>query len=81
MYNNCSGVEERLVSERYAKGKWFETCRVQEEKKKKKKKKTVRSLGGIEEKKREKNRAGERTEDSAKKGVQNALSNPLLFIQ
>jgi len=25
-------VEERLVSERYAKGKWFETCRYKEKK-------------------------------------------------
>jgi len=46
-------VEERLASERYAKGKWFETCRGTREKKAKKGKKCARSLDNMEKKKRE----------------------------
>ena len=50
-------------------------------KKKKQKKETVRSLGGIEEKKERRIEQGKGEKTAQKKGVQNALSNPLLFIQ
>ena len=50
-------------------------------KKERNKKKTVSSLGGIEEKKERRIEQGKGEKTTQKKGAQNALSNPLLFIQ
>ena len=47
----------------------------------KKRKQTISSLGGIEEKKERRLEPGIGEKTAQKKGAQNALSNPLLFIQ
>jgi len=56
-------VEERLASERYAKGKWFETCRGTREKKRKREK-NAQGAWIIWRRKRENNGARGRRESA-----------------